>query len=67
MNFLLPNIGHFQILVTNERIHPYQDFWHQKVDQILLYWYQLRNLAQICAKIQYKHSPRVVLCSKMSS
>ena len=56
-DFLLPNIGHFQVLVIYEGIHRNQVFWHQKVGQTLLYWYQLRNLAQICAKILHTQFP----------
>ena len=38
---------------------------HCFLDLTLLCKNQLRNLAQICAKNYYLHSPRGVLCSKM--
>ena len=66
MIFLLTNIGHFQVLVIYEGIHRNQVFWHQKVGQTLLYWYQLRNLTQICAKILHTRFPIVVLLGKSS-
>ena len=65
-DFLLPNIGHFQVLVIYEGIHRNQVFWHQKVGQTLLYWHQLRNLAQICAKILHTRFPIVLLLGKSS-
>ena len=62
----LSKVGNFQVLMIHERIHPNQVFLHQKVDQNLLYWYQLRNVAQICAKKCYLHSLRGVLYSKLA-
>jgi len=64
--YLQPKIGHFQVLIMSEGIHRNQVFLHQNVVQTILYWYQLRNLAQNCPKNYFKHSPGGVLCSKMS-
>ena len=52
MTFLLPKIGNFERLLISEHIHLYQVSQLQKIDQTLLYWNYLRNLAQNCPKIQ---------------
>ena len=46
--------------------HPNQVIQHQKVDQTLLYWYLLRNLAQNCAKIYNLSFPASILLSKLN-
>ena len=63
--YLLPKVGHFQVLIMSEGIHRNQVFLHQNVVQTLLYWNQLKSLAQNCAKNYYLHSPTGVLCSTL--
>ena len=63
MRFLLPNIGP---LIIFERIHQNQVIQLQKVYRTLLYWYQLRNLAQNCAKISNLKSPASILLSELN-
>ena len=67
LRYLLPKVGHFQVLIMSEGIHRNQVFLHQNVVQTLLYWNQLKPLAQNCAKNYYLHSPTEVLCSNLSN
>ena len=64
--YLLPKVGHFQVLIMSKGIHRNQVFLHQNVVQTLLYWNQLKPLAQNCAKNYYLHSPTGVLCSNLA-
>ena len=66
LRYLLPKVGHFQVLIMSEGIHRNQVFLHQNVVQTLLYWNQLKPLAQNCAKNYYLHSPTGVLCSNLA-
>ena len=64
--YLVPKIGQLWELITFEHIRPDQVFQHQMVAQTLLYWNQLKPLAQICPKINDFNFIITNLQSKMS-
>ena len=66
MIFFLPKIGNFQMLLVSKGIHGNQVFQRYLVVQTLLYWNQLKPLAQNCPKNYYLHSSTGVLCSNLA-
>ena len=67
MIFFLPKIGNFQMLLVSKGIHGNQVIQRFLVVQTLLYWNQLKPLAQNCPKNYYLHSSTGLLCSNLAT